>query len=117
MPACAKGERHVAKGYKVCCDVRGKPGIYSRDIIGSYIYIYFKTTRAGWQLTRVVMVAEDALNKALPHTIKILDLGNRYNVHLYEDKLKTCSEEVETWCWHVHETAKSRKKFFIHDEC
>ena len=62
-----------------------------------------------------VMVAEDAPNKALPHTIKLLDLGKRYNVHLYEDKLKTCSEEVGTWCWHVHETAESCKKF-IHAE-
>ena len=60
--------------------------------------IYFKTTRAGWQLARVVMVAEDAPNKALPHTIKLSDLGKRYNVHSYEDKLKTFSEEVGTWC-------------------
>ena len=28
MLACVKGERHVAKGYEVCCDVRGRPGIY-----------------------------------------------------------------------------------------
>ena len=111
--ACASGGRHVAKGYKVCCDVRGRPGIYSRDILGSYIY--FKTSRAGWQLARVVMVAEDAPNKTLPHTIKLLDLGKRYNVHLYEDKLKTFSEEAGTWCWHVHVTAKSSKKF-IHAE-
>ena len=44
--------------------------------------VYFKTTRAGWQLARVVMVAEDAESKELPHTIKLLDLGKRYNVHL-----------------------------------
>ena len=70
MTSCARGERHVAKGYKVCCDVRGRPGVYSRDIIGSYTrYLYLKTTRAGWQRARVVMVAEDAPNKALPHTI------------------------------------------------
>ena len=40
MLACGKGERHVAEGYKVCCNVGGRPGINSRDIIGSYIYIY-----------------------------------------------------------------------------
>ena len=116
MLACAKGERHVlvAKDYKVCCDVRRRPGIYSRDIIGSYIH--YKTNRAGWQLARVVMVADDAPNKALPHTIKLLDLGNRYNVHLYEDKLKTFSEGIGIWCWHVNETAKSCKKIFHAEE-
>ena len=100
--ASAKGERHVATGYKVCCDTRGRPRIYDREIIGSYIpLVYFKTTRAGWQLARVVMVAEDAESKELPHTIKLLDLGKRYNVHLAEEKLTTVSEETGTWCWHV----------------
>ena len=42
------------------------------------------TTRAGWQLACVVMVAEDAQSKELPHTIKLLDLGKRYDVHLSE---------------------------------
>ena len=110
--ASAKGERHVATGYKVCCDIRGRPGIlvYDREIIGSYIY--FKTTRAGWQLARVVMVAEDAESKELPHTIKLLDLGKRYNVHLSEDTPTTVSEETGTRCWHVHIATKSGKKFF-----
>ena len=107
--ASAKGERHVATGYKVRCDTRGRPRIYDREIIGSYIY--FKTTRAGWQLARVVMVAEDAESKELPHTIKLLDLGKRYNVHLSEEKLTTVSEETGTWCWHVHIATKSSKKF------
>ena len=40
--ACARGERHAATGYKVCCDTTGRPEIYDRDIIGSCIY--FKTT-------------------------------------------------------------------------
>ena len=40
MQACAKGEIHVDKGYKVCRDVRGRPGTHARDTIGSYIYIY-----------------------------------------------------------------------------
>ena len=35
--------------------------------------VYFKTTHAGWQLARVVMVAEDAERKELPHTMKLLD--------------------------------------------
>ena len=57
------------------------------------------------------MVAEDAESKELPHTIKLLDLGKRYNVHLAEEKLTTVSEETGTWCWHVHITTKSSKKF------
>ena len=78
--ASARGERHIAKGYKVCCDTRDRSEIYDPDIIGSYIY--FKTPHAGWQLARVVMVAEDAPSTLLPHTIKLLDLEKRYNVHL-----------------------------------
>lgn len=65
----------------------------------------------GWQLARVVMVAEDGESKELPHTIKLLDLGKRYNVHLSEEKLTTVSEDVGTWCWHAHVTSKSSKKF------
>ena len=83
---------------------------------GVYFYfqnIYFKTTRAGWQLARVIMVAEDAPNTALPHTIKLLGFGKRYTVHLHEDKLTTFSEEAGTWCWHDHETAMSCKKLFM----
>ena len=107
----ANGERHVATGYKVCCDTRGRPRIYDREIIGSYIY--FKTTRACWQLARV-MVAEDAESKELPHTIKLLDLGERYSVHLAEEKRTTVSEETGTWCWYVHIATKS-SKMFLHD--
>ena len=33
--ASVNGERHVASGYKVCCDTRGRPRIYDRAIIGS----------------------------------------------------------------------------------
>ena len=77
--ASANGERHVDTGNKVCCDTRRRLGIYDRDIFGSSIF--FKTTRAGGQLVSVVMVAEDAESKELPHTIKILDVGKRYDVH------------------------------------
>ena len=107
--ASAKGDRHVATSYEVCCDTRGRPRICDRQIVGSYIY--FKTTHAGWQLDMVVMVAEDAESKELPHTIKLLDLGKRYNDHLAEEKLTTVSEEAGTWCWHVRTTTKSNKKF------
>ena len=33
-----QGGRDVATGYIVCCDTRGRRGMYDRDIIGSYIY-------------------------------------------------------------------------------
>ena len=46
-----------------------------------------------WQLARVVMVAEDAESKELPHTIKLLDLGKRYNVHL----AKSCEGEINNF--------------------
>ena len=49
-----------------------------------WLFPYFKTNRAGWQLGRAVMVAEDAQSKELLHTIKLLDLGKRCNVHLWE---------------------------------
>ncbi|CAN0004472.1 unnamed protein product [Laminaria digitata] len=65
----------------------------------------------GWQLARVVMVAEDAPSTLLPHTIKLLDPGKWYKVHLSEEKLTTVSEEIGTWCWHVHVTIQSSKKF------
>ena len=56
-------------------------------------------------------VAEDAQSKEVPHTVKLLDLGKRYNVHLSEEKLATISAEIRNfWCWHVHVTAKSSKK-------
>ena len=106
--ARSKGERYVATGYKFCCDTRGRPGLYDRDMIGSYIY--FKTYRAGWQLARVMMVAEDAESKELPHMIKLLDLGKRYNVHLSE-KLTTISEEIGAWCWHVYLATQSSERF------
>ena len=81
------------------------PEIYDRDNTGSYLN--FKTAYNGWQLAQVVMMAEeDAPNQAFPHTIKLFDLGTRHNVNLHKDKLKTFSEEIGTWCWHVHITAK-----------
>ena len=109
--AGANSKIFVAAGYKVCCDTRGWPGIYARDIIGPYTY--FKTSRAGWYLVRVVMVPEDAESKELPHTIRLLGLGKRYKVHLTKEKPSTAvCEEVGTWGWHAHVTAKSSDAFY-----
>ena len=60
-----------------CCDTRERLKLYTPVIIGSYIY--FKTTHTGWQLARVVGIAEDGESKSLPHSIKMLDLVKQYN--------------------------------------
>ncbi|CAN0197269.1 unnamed protein product [Laminaria digitata] len=57
------------------------------------------------------MVAEDAPSTLLPDTIKLLDLGKRYDVHLSEEKLTTVGGDIGTSCWHVHVTMQSSKKF------
>ena len=67
--------------------------------------------RTGWQLARVVGVAEDAENKMFPHTIKMLDLGKQYNVRLSQETLTTVSEERGAWCWHVHQRTRSVKNY------
>ena len=41
----------------------------------------------------MVGVAEGAESRRLPHTIKMLDLGKRYNVHLSKAALSTVNEE------------------------
>ena len=56
-------------------------------------------------------MAEDAESKELPRTIKLLDLGKRYNVHLAAETLTTVSEDTGTWCWHVHIATKSSNMF------
>ncbi|CAB1105230.1 unnamed protein product [Ectocarpus sp. CCAP 1310/34] len=50
--ASRKGERHVQKDYKLCCDIRGRPSLRSKAMIGAYLY--FKTVKAGWQFAKVV---------------------------------------------------------------
>lgn len=106
-----RGERHVAKGYKLCCDVRGRPNITTIDMIGSYIY--FKTIRAGWQFARVTKVEKESGSSWATHTLKLLDLGLSVNVELKEENLTTDElvQEPGTWCWHAHITQKDVKKY------
>ena len=92
-----------------CCDTRERLKLYTPVIIGSYIY--FKTTHTGWQLARVVGIAEDGESKSLPHTIKMFDLGKQYNVRLSQEALTTVSEEPGAWCWHVHRRTRSVKNY------
>ena len=62
-------------------------------------------------MARVVAVVEDGPSVGLPHTIKMLDMGKNFNVHLSEARLTTVEEAAGTWCWHVNVTSKSVKKF------
>ena len=61
--------------------------MYPPDIIGSYIV--FKTTGDRRQFAKVVGQAEDVESVKFPHTIKMLDWGKRFNVHLQRDELNT----------------------------
>ena len=54
--------------------------MYWPDVIDSYIF--FKTAGDGLQFANVVGPAEDAESVMFPHTIKMLDWGKRFNVHL-----------------------------------
>lgn len=109
-----KGERHVPRGYKLCCDDRGRPSVRSRAMIGSYIY--FRTVRAGWQFAKVVQVTPDPeWERGIKHTIKLVDIGKNINVALLPEKLTTDELVIQpgTWCWHLHVTQKSVKKYMF----
>ena len=96
-------------GYFVCCDTRERPRLYTPDIVGSYIY--FNATHTGWQLARVVGIAEDAESKSLPHTIKMLDFEKQCNVNLSQETLTAVGEEPGDWFWHVHRRTRSVKNY------
>lgn len=102
------GGRHVPGGFFVCCSTTDRPRIYRPEVIGSYIYL--KTLDFGWQLGKVVMVAEDAGSVQYPHTVKKMDLGRQENVHLSLVTLSTSSDEDGTWCWRVHRSSGSVSK-------
>ena len=61
--------------------------MYSPDTIG--FYIFFKTAGDGWQSAKVVGLAENTESVMFTHTIKMLDWGKRFYVHLRRDQLKT----------------------------
>ena len=80
-----RGERHVHRNYCLCCDVRGRPHLPSKAIIGAFLY--FRTRRAGWQFARVVQVAREETR--VVHALKLLDLRKNINVTRDERKLTT----------------------------
>ena len=97
LQARSAGKVYVLPGHKLSCDSRCGPDMYSPDIIDSYIF--FKTAGDGWQFAKVVEPTEDAESVMFPHTIKMLDWGKRFNVHLRRDQLKMpdASGGPETW--------------------
>ena len=84
--ARSAGVVYVPPGHKRSCDPRCGPNMYSSYIIGSYIF--FKTTGDEWQFAKMVGLAGDAESVMFPHTVKTLDWGKRYNVHLRRNQLK-----------------------------
>ena len=97
--ARSAGKIHVPPGHKLSCDSRCGPYMYSPDIIGSYIF--FTAAGDGWQFAKVVGLAEDAESVMFPHTIKMLDWGKLFNVHLRRERLKMpdVSGDPRTWCF------------------
>ena len=84
--ARSAGKVYVPPGYKLSCDSRCGPDMYSPDIIGPYIF--FETAGDGWQFAKMVELPEDAESIMFPYIIKMLDWGKRFNVHLRRDQLK-----------------------------
>ena len=89
--------------HRLSCDPRCGRGKNPPDIIGSYIF--FKTAGDGWQFgKKVVGLTEDAESVMFPHTIKMLDWGKWFNVHLRREQLNMpdVSGDSRTWCWQLH---------------
>ena len=86
---------------QLSCDSRCGPDIYSP---ASLAHTFSSRHGDGWQFTKVVGLAKDTERVPFPHTIKILDWGKRFSVHLRRDQLKTpdVSGDPGPWCWHLH---------------
>ena len=109
--ARARGKMFVAKGYELRSDVRSGPPIYDPQIVGCYVY--YCTQTAGWLLGQVVRIQENAEVQTRPHTLRMLDVGKRFNVHLRLENLNSSRGRVGDWCWHFH-LHKGTPKFFAH---
>lgn len=80
-----KGNRHVAKGDKVCWDTRWRLGLYDPDTVSLYTEIKQPTQVGRLLFDRVTGLAEDAPSKTFAHTINMPDVGKQYNVHLADN--------------------------------
>ena len=109
-----RGEMFVAQGYELRSNATAGPHVYDPQIVGCYIY--YRTQKAGWQLAQVMGLQEGAAAQQRPHTLRMLDLGKRYNVHLMPENLNASRNRVGDWCWHVH-VQRGTSKFFAHTLC
>ena len=51
--------------------------------------------------------------KERPHTIRMIDLGRNYAVHLKWTALEESRGRPGDWCWHIH-LQRNTVKFFAH---
>lgn len=101
----------VARGYEPREDVDAGPHAHDPQIVDCYIY--YRMQKAGWHLARVMGVQENAELQSRPHTLRMLDLRKRYNIHLLVENLKTSRKQVTDWCWH-HRVQRRTSKYFAH---
>lgn len=95
------GQMFVANGYELRCDAK------------SGCYVYYRTQKAGWQLAQVMGLLENPEVQNLPHTVRTLDLGKKFNVHLRLENLNSSRNRVGDWCLHFH-VHKGTPEFFAH---
>ena len=107
-----QGSRFVPPGYILTDDATRGPDVYHPDIIGCYVY--FKTKKDGWHLAEVAGLQGNPEQLPLPHTLRMLDLGKRYSVHLRRENLKVSRGNPGDWCFHYHNSKKTTKHF-AHD--
>ena len=64
----------------------------------------------------MVGLAEDTDSATFLHTIKMLDWGKRFNVHLRRNQLKTphVSGDPRTWCWYLYPLVKVASTSHFH---
>ena len=106
-----RGKMFVANGYEVRSDVGSGPPVYDPQIVGCYVY--YCTQKAGWQLAQVVGLHGNEETQIRPHTIRMLDMGRRVNVHLRVGNLNASRNRAGDWRWHFH-VHKGTPKFFAH---
>lgn len=88
--------RFVAKGYEVSCHEKAGPDVYHPDIVDCYVD--YEITKAGWQLAEVVGLHEEPIHVMFPYTLRMLELGRRYSVHLKKENLNIICNREGGWC-------------------
>lgn len=65
-------------GYEVRRHVNAGFHVYDPQPVDCYIH--YRTQKTGWQIAQVMGLQANAELRSRPHTIRMLDLGRRYNV-------------------------------------